>query len=832
MKKLRRALSMSLLLMAILAGTSAPALALGRVRFVVVDPVSHSPIPNAAVVVRDLSCTREPMVLFTGGRRAVATSTFDVEKWSASLSEGKIETVLVPLGDGVTIQVQGDQVPTKEIYIKVTATRLRVRAANTGPGTTRTQEQIKKFTNVNSGNSQSLVQSQSGVASDSAGQAHVRGEHSEITYVVDGVPLPDTLSGRQGAIVVPSTVASLDMLTGGFAPEFGIQTAAILNITTTPGARKLGADIALQGGSYNTLSGDFTAVGPLGKLGSFTFNANGNRTSNFVEPQQPDNQTAHNSGSSYSVFSKLRFDATRKDVLTATVSHNPNVYQNSNRSGLPADFTDVGQGFGFQGLRNANGKRPDVTADNTGALGSQEIPLPSQEAAGQDINTREMNEFATLSWRHQIDQRDSALLALTLLHSGQDVTNNNPAVDQLNLLIDNSIEYNPNVSRNVHHVQLTGSVTSQRGPHQIKGGFVYDQQSGKESYQIGSASQLALDELAALDPTLAPAGAIQVDKAGNPILDVNGNPVYKASSNAVPTLHVSRSGSYKAAYIQDTWKVSRRFTVNYGLRADWFNQTQNLGQDQVNVFLLSPRLNFSYGLDKRTALRWSYNKLFNTPPLAQGAIVGAPIQPETLDQYDVSLEHEIAPGQSFKAAYYVKQMHNQVDTGLLIPGSQIGLFSAVNFERGGVHGLELSYDLYSTKGSGWDGFINYSFSKAAPNGFDSAGAPAPDFNDHDQRNTLGLGLAYTWKNDATLAATFNYGSGLASSIIRDNRRTPRSQLDLRYSSSPKLFHGHGGFGIDIENVFDSRTVINFQSGFSGTRFMQGRRILFSLFGKF
>ena len=79
-----------------------------------------------------------------------------------------------------------------------------------------------------------------------------------------------------------------------------------------------------------------------------------------------------------------------------------------------------------------------------------------------------------------------------------------------------------------------------------------------------------------------------------------------------------RSGFYRAGYLQDTWHESRKFVINYGLRADWYKQGQNLGQPVVDVKTLSPRFNFSYAPDPKTSFRWSYNKLFNTPPLAQG----------------------------------------------------------------------------------------------------------------------------------------------------------------------------------------------------------------------
>jgi outer membrane receptor protein involved in Fe transport len=390
--------------------------------------------------------------------------------------------------------------------------------------------------------------------------------------------------------------------------------------------------------------------------------------------------------------------------------------------------------------------------------------------------------------------------------------------------VDAAIEYNPTSIRNVHQVQFTGSWMQRTGAHRIKAGFLWDTQSGHETYQIIPASRLALDALAALDPSLAPAGT-----AGSE-MDVDGNPVYTPSSGTTPTLSVDRSGYYKAAYVQDTWALGR-LTANYGLRFDTYFQTQNLGQPDVSKSLFSPRANFSYKASARDNLRWSYDKLFNIPPLAQGAIVGEPIVPETLDQYDVSWEHRVGRGQTFSAAYYYKNIRNQVDTGLLIPGSQIGLYSAVSLDEGAVHGVELSYDW--TAQNGIDAYINYTHSAAKPNGKDNTGADVDDFNDHDQRDTLGVGFAYTARSGASGAVVVNYGSGLASSVVQpDGPRTPRTQVDLHLASGDRLFRGHGGLSLDVDNLFDAATVINFQSAFSGTRFMMRRRLTLGASWKF
>lgn len=717
--------------------------------------------------------------------------------------------------------LQDAQEKVKEITIKVKATRLPSTRANEGGATTKLDKgQINKFINTVSGDTKQLTRGQKGVAEDSAGQQHVRGEHTDITYVVDGVPLPDTLSGRSGSVLLPATIESLEIILGGFAPEFGGQTAAVLNATTTPGARRFHADGALQGGQNKTLNGDFTTSGPLGAKGSFVLNLSGTETSVGSEPLQPDHQDAHDRATSRTIFAKFKYAPHAGESIDLTISHSPDSLEIANRTGLDSTYASVGEGYGFQGLRNADGSRPDVNSSNSGLLGAQSILLPSQQAAGQSIFQHETSEFATLAWSKRLRESENLQLALTLLHSGQDVENDNPLVDPANLPIDNSIEYSPTAHRNVHHVQLTGTWAKRAGAHRLKTGFLLDAQSGKESYQINADSQLSLDALYALAPNLAPTGGTLTGA-----VDIDGNPVYLSSSNVGQALNLERKGTYKAAFLQDTWTAGRLIT-NYGVRADWYVQNQNLGADSVSDFLLGPRLNFQYRWNAKTTVRASYNRLLNIPPLAQGAVVGQALKSERISQYDLGIDRKIAPNQTISAAYYYKDIRNQVDVGLLVPGSQIGIYSGVNFDRGGVHGLELGYDLVASKGL--DAYLNYTFSAAKPNGKDNTGVDVPDYNDHDQRHTVGAGMAYTWASGATASLTENYGSGLASSVVfPGGGRTPRSTTDFSYSSGDRLFSGHGGLRLDVSNVFDNRKVINFQSAFSGTRFQIGRVISLS-----
>lgn len=813
------------------------------VRFEVRDRLNQEVVRDAQVELEAITGSRATMRFYTlridvNSRRQ--TLPFDLQEWHTvtlpSLKPVAVRNIAITLGDTILLKTQG-QPPIRDIYIKVTARIIPKHANAVSPGSTVDRNKIKQLTGAAGGSVASLIKEQQGVASDSAGQQHVRGEHADIAYIVDGIPLPDTLSGRQGSIVVPNTIERLEFLTGGFPAEFGGQTAAVLNITTLPGKRQTQTDIGLVMGSYDTTNFDLTTSGSWGKVATYVLDIGANRTRNYLESQQPDTLTAHNEGASLNEFFKMCYTPGKHDVLSVTLSRNPNSYQINNRTGLPNSFASAGQGYGFLGLRNADGTIPESNRENPGGLGSETLLLRSQHAANMDITAREVSEFATLSWKRELSANSSALFALTLLHAGQDLQNHNPGVDLFHLPTDNSIEYNPTSARNIHHVQLNASFSVKRGRHEFKAGLMTDEQEGNETYQLLPASQLALDTLANLAPNLAPRGSVKMDATNQPVLDVNGNAVYVPTSGS-PTLSVHRTGFYRAGFVQDTWKVSKRVTANIGLRADWYSQKQDLSQGITNTAFLSPRLNFSYALSRQTNLRWSYNRLFNTPPLAQGAIVGQAIQPETLDQYDVSVEHQLAPRQSVSLAYYVKQIRNQVDTGLLIPGSQIGLYSAINLQYGAVHGIEFVYDLAAKKDKqnrsiGFDVSFNFTHSIAAPNGLDNTGAPVPDYNDHDQRNAFGADIVYNWKSGATASLVVSHGSGLASSSVPPStNRIPRTQIDLHLNTGQNLFHKKISLGLDILNVLDDRTVINFQSAFSGTRFQQGRMFQLSLSGKF
>ncbi|MEO8811477.1 MAG: hypothetical protein ABI376_01010, partial [Caulobacteraceae bacterium] len=70
-----------------------------------------------------------------------------------------------------------------------------------------------------------------GVAQDSFGQLHVRGEHNGLQYRLNGVILPEGLSVF-GQTLSPRLADKVQLITGALPAEYGLRTAGIVDITT------------------------------------------------------------------------------------------------------------------------------------------------------------------------------------------------------------------------------------------------------------------------------------------------------------------------------------------------------------------------------------------------------------------------------------------------------------------------------------------------------------------------------------------------------------------------------------------------------------------------
>lgn len=91
-----------------------------------------------------------------------------------------------------------------------------------------------------------------GVVQDSkgSGSLHVRGDHGNVQYRIDGVQLPESITGF-GQSMSTRVVDSLDFVTGALPAQYGLRTAGIVDIATKEGDSVPGGRVGVLAGSHN-----------------------------------------------------------------------------------------------------------------------------------------------------------------------------------------------------------------------------------------------------------------------------------------------------------------------------------------------------------------------------------------------------------------------------------------------------------------------------------------------------------------------------------------------------------------------------------------------------
>ncbi len=105
-----------------------------------------------------------------------------------------------------------------------------------------------------------------GVSQDSvaSGEIHVRNEHANVQYRINGITLPDGISGF-GHVLDTGFVGNLALITGALPAQYGLRTAGIVDIQTKSGASLVpGGRVGVYGGSFGTVTPSFDYSGRVG----------------------------------------------------------------------------------------------------------------------------------------------------------------------------------------------------------------------------------------------------------------------------------------------------------------------------------------------------------------------------------------------------------------------------------------------------------------------------------------------------------------------------------------------------------------------------------------
>ncbi|MGA0587185.1 TonB-dependent receptor [Dyella sp. KRB-257] len=115
-----------------------------------------------------------------------------------------------------------------------------------------------------------------GVVQDSYGGLHVRGDHANLQYRINGVIIPESISGF-GQTLDTRTIHTIKLLDGALPAQYGLRTAAVVDITTRNGHELgHGGSVGITGGSFGTLNPNASIWGSTDRWSWFL-------TANYLE---------------------------------------------------------------------------------------------------------------------------------------------------------------------------------------------------------------------------------------------------------------------------------------------------------------------------------------------------------------------------------------------------------------------------------------------------------------------------------------------------------------------------------------------------------------------
>lgn len=169
-----------------------------------------------------------------------------------------------------------------------------------------------------------------GFAQNANGAIHPRGAHNQMTYVVDGLPISDQLTGAFANSLDTSMVQTIELFTGNIPSEFGSKVSGVASITTKSGLgtqRKFTGDSQVSAGSFNTLQNITQVGGETGKFGYFA-SINLSKTNRYLDQVSLDN--LHNGGNSERGFLRLDYQLSERDSLRFNVMAGRSSFQLAN----------------------------------------------------------------------------------------------------------------------------------------------------------------------------------------------------------------------------------------------------------------------------------------------------------------------------------------------------------------------------------------------------------------------------------------------------------------------------------------------------------------------
>src|SRR5437773_2571950 len=293
----------------------------------------------------------------------------------------KSEFVVVNIGTERAASVVLTLAVTKEIALEIISPLPAIQYRASSETYQLSRKDVEILPRGNNNTVAQVLQTIPSVVYGALGETHIRQDHANQQFRIDGVPIPEGVSATFTDVISPRMWERADIILGGMEAQYGNKTALVVDITSKSGTKPGFGSAQMFGGSNQTLNPSFEYGGTVGeKFGYYVLNSFTSKNRG-IEPPTLGHSIFH--GQSERNQTYLRGD-----------------YQHDNRNSFSWVFLNAVAKYQIPTLPGL-----DV---NPVTLPPAFSPVASQSV---DQNQKENSQYAHLIWRQDFNATNYFQLA-------------------------------------------------------------------------------------------------------------------------------------------------------------------------------------------------------------------------------------------------------------------------------------------------------------------------------------------------------------------------------------------------------------------------------------